>query len=437
MQHMKEKCFFCLVFLILILFLFGAALPPTVNAEKTEIKYLTFVDPTKPDPRSRALREIISNFEAKFPQYKVVVNVVPWQEVDRTLISAVASGKGPDVTRISSLVLGQHISAKTIVPLDRFISQWTQKQKEDFIAPWDMTVFDGKKMAFFLENRTDILYYREDYLRKAGFDGKPPTSLEDLVKKATGIQKAFPNTAGMAIGLSSKKRAATLQEIIPPLIWSAGGEVTDSKERAIYNNEGGEKAFQFIVDMVKKYQVMPKSVVAYTYDEIHSGLEGGTLGMATLGTHRYVSIRSGMKPEIQKYFKTAPVPGFGKIAPCLIFGWALTVTSVSKNPEGGWKFIEHMISPESQLINARIAGELPARKSTFENPWFKTEEASHMNIWKDYIDKYGRVFKYPEKYTEMAEGWGEALQKIILQNADVKQALGEAAQKYNSLLKKP
>lgn len=418
-------------------YLLGTFVPGMVQAQKTEITYLTFVDPSKPDPRSKALHDIISNFEKKNPQYKVVVNVVPWAEIDKTLISAVASGKGPDVVRISSLVLGQHISAKTIVPLDRFISGWTQKQREDFIAPWDMTVFDGKKMAFFLENRTVVLYYREDYLKRAGFDGNPPETLEELVKKVGAIQKAVPNVAGMAIGLSAKKRASTLMEIIPPLIWSAGGEVMDSKERAIYNNEGGVKTFQFITDMVRKHEVMPRSVVAYTYDEIHSGLQAGTIGMATLGTHRFVSIRSGMKPEVQKYFKTAAVPGFGKTAPALIFGWTLAVTSVSKNPEGAWKFIEHMISPESQFINAKIAGELPARKSTYQDPWFTTEEASHMRIWRDYIDNYGKVFKYPEKYTQMAEGWGEALQRIILQDADAKQVLDEAAQKYNSLLTKP
>ena len=432
---LKRKNLFWIAFSIVAFFIIATISSTTVEAQKTEVRYLSFIDPSKPDPRSKAYQEIINNFEKKYPQYKVVVDVVPWQEIDKTLISAVASGKGPDVARISSLVLGQHIPAKTITPLDRFISGWTLKQKEDFIAPWDMTVFDGRKMAFFLENRTAVLYYREDYLKKAGFDGRPPATLEDLTKQAAGVQKAVPNAAGMAIGLSSKKRASTLQEIIPPFIWSAGGEVIDGKERAIYNNPGGVKAFGFMKDLVRKHEVMPRSVVAYTYDEIHSSLQAGTIAMATLGTHRYITIRSGMKPEVQKFFKTAPVPGFGKTAPCLIFGWVLTITSVSKNPEGAWKFIEHMTSPESQFINAKLAGELPARKATYQNPWFNSEEASYMAIWKDYINSHGKVFKYPEKYTEMAEGWGEALQKIILQDADTKQTLDEAAQKYNSLLK--
>lgn len=427
-----KKSFFCIA---MIVFFWVFVTLPLVYAEKVEIRYMNFIDPTKEGPRSLALRNIITNFERKYPQYKVTVDVVPWAEIDKILISAVASGKGPDVVRISSLVLGQHIPARTIIPLDRFFTNWSSEQKEDFITPWDLTVWNGKKMAFFLENRTVVLYYREDYLKKAGFE-KPPKTLNELIKMARSIQKTIPNVAGFAIGLSAKRRAATLQEIIPPLVWSAGGEIIDNNGNAIYNSPGGVKAFQLIRDLVRKYEVMPKSVVAYTYDDIHSGLQSGTIAIGALGSHRYVDIRSSMKPELQKYFKTSPLPGFEELAPALIFGWTLAISSVSKNPDGAWKFLEYMISPEAQLINARVAGELPSRKSTYNDPWFKTEDAIHMKIWKDYIKNYGRGFKYPEKYTQMAEGWGDAIQKAILEDADIKQVLDEAAQNYNKLLEK-
>ena len=225
-------------------------------------------------------------------------------------------------------------------------------------------------------------------------------------------------------------------EAIPPLVWSAGGEIIDEDGNAIYNSPQGVKAFQFLSDMVKKSEIMPRSVVSYTYDDIHAGLQGGTIAMAPLGSHRYVAIRSGMKPEDQKNFLTAPLPGFNGPAPALIFGWTLAITKVSKNPDAAWKFIEHLISPEAQIRNARIGGELPSNKKAFEDPWFSSPEAQHMQVWKDYINNYGKVFKYPEKYTQMAEGWAMAVQKAILKDEDVKSALDEAAQQYNSMAKK-
>jgi multiple sugar transport system substrate-binding protein len=409
--------------------------PSSVMADKTEIRYMTFIDPNKEGPRQEALRQRIAIFEKRYPEYKIVVDVVPWAEIDKTLISAVASGKAPDVIRISSLVLGQHIPAGTIMPLDRFVKDWSPEQKKGFIAPWDFTVYDGHKMSMFLENRTVVLYYRQDYLEKAGFEG-PPQTLDELVNRAAGIQKALPNVAGMAIGLSAKRRAATLMEAIPPLVWSAGGEIVDDSGKAAYTGPSAVKAFNFIRDMVTKYEVMPKSVISYTYDDMHSGLQSGTIGMGTLGTHRYIAIRSGMKAEEQKYLKTAPVPGFGKTAPALIFGWTLAISSICEKPEAAWKWIDFMTSPEAQLINAKVGGEMPSRMATFDDPWFQTDEASHMLIWRDYINEYGKVFKYPTDYTQMAEGWAQAIQKMILQNAEAKEVLQEAAERYNSSIMK-
>jgi len=55
-----------------IILLLGTVIPGMAQAQKTEIRYMTFVDPGKPDPRSKALQESISSFEKKYPQYKVV-----------------------------------------------------------------------------------------------------------------------------------------------------------------------------------------------------------------------------------------------------------------------------------------------------------------------------------------------------------------------------
>lgn len=333
----KKICTFDV--LLVICFIFSCFLaPPMVYADKTEIRYMTFVDPNKNDPRSQALHKKITDFEKKYPQYKVIVDVVPWAEIDKIMISAVASGKGADIVRTSGQRLGIHIKAGTIIPLDRFFANWTQEEKNDFIGPWDTEVSNGKKMAFPLEFRTPVLYYHEDYLKKAGFE-KPPQTLDELIKIAIAIRKVVPNVAPFAIGLSAKRHASSFGEIVPPLVWSAGGEPLDSQGRASYNSPAGVKAFQVIKDLVKKHEVMPKSVVGYTYDEMHLALQSRTIAMGLLGSHRYVAIKSGMKPEFQKYFKTAPIPGFGAPAPAMAYGWKLTISSVSKNPEAAWKFL--------------------------------------------------------------------------------------------------
>jgi hypothetical protein len=62
-----------------------------------------------------------------------------------------------------------------------------------------------------------------------------------------------------------------------------------------------------------------------------------------------------------------------------------------KEKEAAWLFIEHMTSAEMQLINTKIAGEIPARKSIRFDPWFKMEEASYVNTYLRIAKRHGRV----------------------------------------------
>lgn len=129
----KKICTFDV--LLVICFIFSCFLaPPMVYADKTEIRYMTFVDPNKNDPRSQALHKKITDFEKKYPQYKVIVDVVPWAEIDKIMISAVASGKGADIVRTSGQRLGIHIKAGTIIPQIAFLLIGRKKKKTTLLG---------------------------------------------------------------------------------------------------------------------------------------------------------------------------------------------------------------------------------------------------------------------------------------------------------------
>ena len=84
-----------------------------------------------------------------------------------------------------------------------------------------------------------------------------------------------------------------------------------------------------------------------------------------------------------------------------------------KNKEAAWKFIEHITSPESQIITAKTTGEMPTRKSPYNDPWFKSKDAAELMFWKDYMEKYGKMPRYPEKYVELSQLIADAAQEIV------------------------
>lgn len=400
------------------------------EAKEVEISYWTFLNPEGNKPREQGLKKNIDRFHEKYPNIRVKVKVIPPTEIDKQIIMAVSVGKGPDVARISSLVLSQHFAADTLVSLEPYVKNWTEAQRNDFITPWDFTVHKGQKMGLFLENRTTLLQYRADLLEKAGL--QVPTTLEELAVAAKKLTTA--RVSGFMLGLSESRRASSLQESLPPLIWSAGGDVLDADRKAAFDSPSGVKAFQWLKDLVKVHNAMSIEAVSYNMDQMQAAIKAGTVAMTTLGNYRTKGIRSAK--AVGDTWKTAPVPGFGKgPAAATIFGWVLTMSKDVQHPDEAFKFIEHLISAESQEIYAMIGGEVPSRKSTYERPWFKTKDAEEMKMWKDYIDSHGRLFLWPEKYTPLAELWAKSAQQVILNDAPIKETLSNAAAAYNDMIK--
>ncbi|MFI5341684.1 MAG: extracellular solute-binding protein, partial [Candidatus Methylomirabilales bacterium] len=137
--------------------------------------------------------------------------------------------------------------------------------------------------------------------------------------------------------------------------------------------------------------------------------------------------------DIGPMIRTAPVPGFqaGKPSPGMTAGQTVTIGANSKNKDAAWRFIEYFLSAKAQLPFAK-AGIVPVRKSVYVDPFFQTPEGREITQWRDYIDKYGRVGRYPEDFAKLSELLARAAQDVVLRNVPVKKALDEAAAKYDA-----
>jgi len=401
---------------------------PAPAADKEVIRFWTLLDLKDPGPRSEALRQILAQFEKKQPNIQVQVETIPWHQIDQQLIQASAAGKGPDVSIVSGQVIAQHVRAKTLVPLDEFVARWSARERNDFLIPLKQTTFDGKIMGLFFQHRVAVLYYREDYLKAKGL--AVPRSWAELIE--AGRKVSDGTVIGLAWGLDPRARATALTEPLVSMFWAAGEEILDASGKATFDSPAGVKVYQFINDLVQK-KAMDPSVASYTYEDVFQAVKSGTVAMNFLGSHRVVAAREA--GNLGEKLKTAPLPGPspGTPAPAHVFGWTLAIGKDSTHREAAWKFIEHMLTYESRLIDAKLSGELPSRKSVYEDPWFKTAGARELKSWADYAGTFGRVFTYPEKYVRMSELLAEGAQEMVLQGASAQQVLEKAARKYNEL----
>lgn len=390
--------------------------------------FWTFLDPAADGPRERVQSQLIAEFEANNPGVTVQVEVLPFDVIGSRMIQAVAVGRGPDVFRITApRMFQEQFEAGTIYPLDEFVADWTDEQKNDFLLPWEMGMYNGHKMALPIEHRAVVLWYRADLLEEAGFE--VPTTWEELVPVAQHFSEE--GYIGFAIGLSTGGAGNGFLEWFRPAIWAAGGDYLDEDGTAIFDSPEGVRAFQFLYDLSHTYGLNPQEVWNWTVDDSYQGFRAGRVAFTNWGTHRVAGGREALGDSLQ----VAPVPSFegGPPSSTEVSGWHLAISATSTNQELAFAFIEHMTSAEAQVLNAIEAAEVPARVSAFEDPWFtETPEGREMLAWRDILLESGRLARIPADYTRLHDILVNAAQQIVIGGAPIEETLQQAAQEYNS-----
>jgi ABC-type glycerol-3-phosphate transport system substrate-binding protein len=399
---------------------------PAHAAAKTTITFWTFLNPEAADPRSKALKVGIEGFMAENPDIEIKTETIHWGKIDGLAIQAAAAGGGPDVLNVYSVQLTKHVNAKTVAPLNVYSEKWYAQNKNDYLIPPKETTYDGKVYALLWETRVWVLWYRQDLLEKAGV--KMPQTLDELAKAAQKI--GSDRLQGFVVGLSDTQLGAAFVETFEPLLWGAGGSLLDAKGKAAFNGPAGERVMQWIADLARTGG-MGKAAAGMNADDILSGVKAGTIGMTFQGSMRVSAARESK--DFGSTIRTASVPGFqaGKPTPGLAAGQTLTIGANSKHKDAAWRFIEYFLSPKVQLPFSK-AGIVPVRKSVYADPFFQSPEGREVIQWRDYIDKHGRVGRYPEDFAKLSELLARAAQDVVLRNVPVKTALDEAAAKYNA-----
>jgi ABC-type glycerol-3-phosphate transport system substrate-binding protein len=399
---------------------------PAVS-RKVSLRYWTFLDPKDPGPRSNAQTQMIDAFQKKHPEIEVKCEVMAWQQIDPQIMQAVGAGKGPDVTRIAANSVAANTEAGTIIPLNPWTDKWANTQKADFYPDWDALLIDGQRMSLPIGAAATIFCYRKDLIEKVGLT--VPTSWDDLITVSKALTK--DPVWGTVVGVSEKNQASDLWQTFLPQVWSYGGDVFKGKQ-VVLEQPAWVETFQYWRDMVRIHKAAPPGMVNETTDTIMEGFMAGTFATMFNQNQKLAQVRTS-KVIPPDSMGVAMMPGKGgKPGPTPLAGWQIAICKDVKEKEAAWLFIDHMLSPEMQLVNAKVAEEVPSRKSVGMDPWFKSPEAYYVNAYFKICSESGKVFQYPAKFNNLSDYLAVAIQQVIVKDAPIEKVLKEAEDRYNS-----
>jgi len=419
-----------------LLAVLATALPLSAFAQ-TVVTMWTFLDPAKTSGREVALKAMIDSFEKANPGIKVKVEPQVFSELTPKFLAANNTGAAPDIVWVNTDSMGALIKSGAAADLNElFLKSWSKEQDADFFvrAGWDASLAHGKRYAVPLFFATTSLFYRKDQFKEAGIDPASIKTWDQLVEAATKLTKDNDKDGridiwGFGTPLSTERVGGTTA-FTSMLI--AGGKVWDNC-KPNYASDVGVRSVQLHVDMINKYHVMPKEVIANNVDDIVDQFVAGRYAIATMPFARYSTVQTQAKWGADN-LGVLPWPAWSadKVGPQQVQGWWAAVWAKSKHPKEAGQFLEWMINPDAVRAWAITGGQVPTRMSVWKEPAMRAPKYDYMKAVVDGWAANGFMVPTECNTARFDADWNQAVQRVIVGGKTAKEAMQEAEKSFLS-----
>ena len=212
-------------------------------------------------PRIPIDKAIIAEFEKANPDIKVDYQVIGASEYATKLLTAFASGAGPDLFNQASTLVAQYYNARILAPIDYAALGFADEKALTslYISGFDGIRFNGKLYGVPTEVSNYACYLNNTLWKQAGLDPthdfpktweEMPAVAEKLtVRDANGVPRRrgfdfdWPSAPAYWLTLNSlmRQRGASL--------------VDEAAYKATFDGPDAQHVVQFLVDWVNKYKL--------------------------------------------------------------------------------------------------------------------------------------------------------------------------------------
>ncbi|HEX2924889.1 MAG TPA: sugar ABC transporter substrate-binding protein [Ruminiclostridium sp.] len=232
--------------------------------------------------------------------------------------------------------------------------------------------FGGKLVAFPYKPDSQIFFYRKDlfgdpkqqaaFKAKTGKDLKVPQTPDEMLETAKFFTKSINPDSPVDYGYSTMASKSNSRFIWDNRLAAFGGKDVDENFNPAFNNDAGLKAMNFALEL-QKYA--PKQWLQFGWDEANNFFVQGNAAMMEQWPFLGVLSESDSS-KVKGKVGYAVTPGG---APTL-GGWAIAMTSSTKEPDVAYKFMEFCTSKDGELIKASTKQQSMdfTRTSNFSRP---------------------------------------------------------------------
>jgi multiple sugar transport system substrate-binding protein len=398
--------------------------PSTVEAEPVTVEFWFH----EFAPEVAYVQELAEAYEAEHPNVKINVTYAPLADYTQKLSVAMSTGTGPDMYDIGTWFMSTYQSKKMMAPVQLETFGWNSLDdaKNAYLpGTLDGLIYDGKLVAIPIQMNSFSLFINNRIFEDAGLDpvADAPKTWDDLIAVAKEVQTTKDGAVDVSGFDFSANGANWHMFMFEPILHQYGGEILGADGKVTVNSEAGVKALSLMKRIVIDEGIGDpvRTNAAGSKDRY---FETGKRAMWENGP--FEPFGFGADEQIQQDgYSVAPLPQVegGKEATLLYgFGWTVNPASSEAKQKVAWDFI-------------RFAAKEPATWLTrcgFFQPlkgWTETAEAKEIPFLNVYVQDAtrGQYLIVSPYYNEISQAITRAIDKVLLEKADPKEALDVAA----------
>ncbi|WP_405140394.1 sugar ABC transporter substrate-binding protein [Sphaerisporangium sp. NBC_01403] len=312
--------------------------------------------------RTPVYQELIKRFEKANPTIHVEYVGIPIASVQQKYDTSVAGGETPDVGGVTTSYLANLTGQQALEPADGWLAKSPVNGKllDSMLTSIRQTTPDGKLYLVPATSNLDVVWYQKEKLAAAGVEA--PKTWDEFFTAVEKLTKA-PDQYGWTIRGGA---GSIFQLLAEAYAYSGVTEFFDASGKSTVNDPKNVELVTKIAALYKKdtpeadvTNDFPKMVAQFTSGKVammHHNLGSYNDHVKAFGADKIDAFPMPVGASGKRTIVANPVDGFA-------------VFKNSEHKDAAWKFVDFLVSKESNGYWNQQTGQIPANKDAQADSW--------------------------------------------------------------------
>jgi multiple sugar transport system substrate-binding protein len=406
--------------------------------QKKQVTITAILDDQGDPPRllKWLFQPAIKELEARHQDLEIKLDYrpVPYLNLHEQILKSMANQTPVDILTVDHIWLGEFAEKGFLTNLTDYTKKWG-RSSDWYQGNWDGGVYKDEVYGIWTVVDVRGLWYWKDMLNRAGVDPNSIRTWNGYIEGAKKLNTILRPEGIEGVHLVGASHSPDID--FYPYLWMLGGDIIAQKPGhptkgdywfPIYNSSKGVRALEFIKAQIDA-GIKPQKNHFWGKEFLDRKF---AVMLEALQNHVHVNTTE-QKQEFQNkvgFLPMFPVPEGTNRSATMMGGWELSITNKSKNKDLVWELITIMVDPKIITPFYEKYGLLPTQVSIGDG-----EYSANLSKTIPYYDQLISMLQLkgvrpniPE-FPQIAEHIRQALDEVLYQSKDPKEALDNAAAK--------